>query len=81
MKLLLLVIIFSYVFFKFIWSLRQYGITSIMISGSPMPVDNINDQARISFAKRNTRMLSLAANNLNSGLRTYYFSLSVPGCL
>ncbi len=79
MKLLLLVIIFSYAFFKFTWSLRQYGFASIMIGGSPMPADNISDQARISFAKRNARMLSLAANNFNSGLRTYYFSLSVLG--
>jgi uncharacterized membrane protein len=78
-KLLLLVILFSYAFFKFTWSLRQYGFASIMIGGSPMPADNISDQARISFAKRNARMLSLAANNFNSGLRTYYFSLSVLG--
>jgi uncharacterized membrane protein len=78
-KLLLLVIIFSYAFFKFTWSLRQYGFASIMIGGSPMPADNISGQARISFAKRNARMLSLAANNFNSGLRTYYFSLSVLG--
>ncbi|MCU7866316.1 MAG: DUF599 family protein [Candidatus Thiodiazotropha sp. (ex Lucinoma borealis)] len=79
MKLLLLVVIFSYAFFKFTWSLRQYGFASIMIGGSPMPTDNINDQARIAFAKRNAHMLSLAANNFNSGLRTYYFSLSVLG--
>lgn len=79
MKLLLLVVIFSYAFFKFTWSLRQYGFASIMIGGSPMPTDNISDQARIAFAKRNARMLSLAANNFNSGLRTYYFSLSVLG--
>lgn len=79
MKLLLLVIIFSYAFFKFTWSLRQYGFASIMIGGSPMPTDHISDAARLSFAKRNARMLSLAANNFNAGLRTYYFSLSVLG--
>lgn len=79
LKLLLLVIIFSYAFFKFTWSLRQYGFASIMIGGSPMPTDHITEQARISFAKRNARMLSLAANNFNSGLRTYYFSLAVLG--
>jgi uncharacterized membrane protein len=79
MKLLLLVIIFSYAFFKFTWSLRQYGFASIMIGGSPMPGDNVSEQSRLSFARRNARMLSLAANNFNMGLRTYYFSLSVLG--
>lgn len=78
-KLLFLVILFSYAFFKFTWSLRQYGFASIMIGGSPMPTDDISDAARFAFAKRNARMLSLAANNFNSGLRTYYFSLSVLG--
>lgn len=79
MKLLLLVILFVYAFFKFTWSLRQYGFTSVMIGGTPMPTDEMVDAARSAYAIRNANLMSMAANNFNAGLRTYYFSLAVLG--
>lgn len=79
MKLLLLVVLFVYAFFKFTWSLRQYGFTSVMLGATPMPEEQMADKARSAHALRIARMMSLAANNFNAGLRTYYFSMAVLG--
>lgn len=77
MKLLLLVTLFVYAFFKFTWSLRQYGFASVMLGGAPLPSDKMVDKARTAYAIRIANMMSLAANNFNTGLRTYYFSIAV----
>jgi len=73
MKLLLLVSLFVYAFFKFTWALRQYGFSAVMLGGAPLPSDNIADSARTAYAIRISNMMSLAARNFNIGLRTYYF--------
>ncbi len=78
-KLILLIALFIYAFFKFTWSLRQYGFASVMIGGTPMPDANLNKKALIAFALRTANIMSLAANNCNSGLRTYYFSFAALG--
>jgi len=79
MKLLLLVSLFVYAFFKFTWALRQYGFSAVMLGGAPLPSDNIADSARTAYAIRISNMMSLAARNFNIGLRTYYFSIAVLG--
>lgn len=78
-KLLLLIALFIYAFFKFTWSLRQYGFASVMIGGTPMPDAELNEKASTAIALRTAKIMSLAANNFNSGLRTYYFSFAVMG--
>ena len=76
LKLLVLIGLFIYAFFKFTWSLRQYGFTSVMMGGAPQPEDATEPELNAQ-AKRLAIMSSMAANNFNLGLRTYYFSLSV----
>ncbi|WP_428034418.1 DUF599 domain-containing protein [Amphritea sp.] len=76
LKLLVLISMFVYAFLKFTWSLRQYGFTSVMIGGAPQPNDASEPELK-SHATRLAIMSSMAANNFNLGLRTYYFSLSV----
>lgn len=76
-KLLILLTMFVYAFFKFTWSLRQYGFVSVMIGASPLPSDGLAQRHRDAHAERLARMSSMAANNFNLGLRTYYFSLAV----
>lgn len=78
-KLLLLVALFMYAFFKFTWSLRQYGFCAVMLGGAPNPDDQVSERERKATALRMARVASLAANNFNQGLRTYYFSLAVIG--
>ncbi len=78
-KLLLLVGLFMYAFFKFTWSLRQYGFCAVMVGGAPSQDAQITERERKAFATRIAHVASLAANNFNQGLRTYYFSLAVLG--
>ncbi|MFC6672325.1 DUF599 domain-containing protein [Marinobacterium aestuariivivens] len=78
-KLLVLLVLFVYAFFKFTWSLRQYGFASVMVGGAPLPSEEFTEQRLEAHAARIAKMTSLAANNFNLGLRTYYFCLAVLG--
>ncbi len=77
-KLLVMIILFIYAFFKFTWSLRQYGFCSVLVGGAPGP-EECSDTERTEFVQRSARMLSMAANNFNYGLRSYYFSIALLG--
>lgn len=79
LKILLLIVLFVFAFFKFTWSLRQYGFVSVMIGGAPMPTEVCTEQEKIANAARMAKMTSMAANNFNIGLRTFYFSQAVLG--
>ena len=79
LKILMMIVLFVYAFFKFTWSLRQYGFVTVMIGGVPRPADGVSEQVRQANAARIAKMTSLAANNFNNGLRTYYFSQAVLG--
>jgi uncharacterized membrane protein len=78
-RLLVLILLFVYSFFKFTWSLRQYGFTSVMIGGAPLPSESLSELRLHAHADRIADMTSLAANNFNTGLRTYYFCIAVLG--
>jgi uncharacterized membrane protein len=72
LKLLLLVLIFIYAFFKFTWSLRQFNFVGVLIGATPpMGAPNCEDLAR-----RAGEMGVLAAEDFNQGLRAYYFALA-----
>ncbi len=79
LKLLLLIGLFIYAFFKFTWSLRQYGFTSVMMGAAPMPGDEPSEPESKAHANRLAAMSSMAAHNFNQGLRSYYFSMAVLG--
>jgi uncharacterized membrane protein len=84
-KIVALIIVFVYAFFKFTWSLRQYGFVTIMVGAAPVEseseTENSLDQTlnnkREALAKRIASMTSMAANNFNVGLRTYYYSIAI----
>jgi len=76
-KIIMLIIVFVYAFFKFTWSLRQYGFVTIMVGGAPLPSEQCTEKERNALASRMASMASMAANNFNIGLRTYYFSISI----
>ncbi|MEE4377054.1 MAG: DUF599 domain-containing protein [Candidatus Competibacteraceae bacterium] len=74
-KLLLLVLIFIYAFFKFTWSTRQFNYCNILIGAAPM---DISDTVEVDeYACRAAHLLALAGENFNRGLRAYYFGLAV----
>ena len=74
-KLLLLAVIFVYAFFKFSWSLRQYGFASVLMGRAPMP-EELSEEAALQFSTQAAQVISRAAQAFNLGLRAYYFSLA-----
>jgi uncharacterized membrane protein len=74
LKLLLLLAIFVYAFFKFSWSLRQFNFVGILVGAAP-PHDSAG-AANDHIASRAGEMAVLAAEDFNQGLRAYYFALA-----
>ncbi len=79
LKVLLLVFMFIYAFFKFTWALRQFGLVSVMIGGAPENDQHPGARETARHVEAISRMASKAAGNFNNGLRTYYFSMAALG--
>lgn len=79
LKLAVMVILFIYAFFKFTWSLRQYGFCSVLVGSAPLPDEQPSESEANAFIAKSSRLISMAANNFNIGLRSYYFSLAMLG--
>ncbi len=83
LKLLVLTGLFIFAFFKFTWSLRQYGFASVLIGSAPVYATAaiaVECEAQgEAFVQRTAQMQTMAANNFNMGLRSYYFSLALLG--
>lgn len=72
-KLLLLAGIFIYAFFKFTWSLRQYGFACVVVGSAPLKASAADANA---LSEHAAKIISRAAHAFNLGLRAYYFSLA-----
>ncbi|MEP7297632.1 MAG: DUF599 domain-containing protein [Burkholderiales bacterium] len=80
MKLLLLLGIFVYAFFRFTWSMRQYTFGALLVAAAPeAQVFEREGLSREAFADRAGRIVGLAAETFNDGLRAYYFSFAAIG--
>jgi uncharacterized membrane protein len=78
LKVLLLIGVFVYAFFRFTWSMRQYTFGALMIASAPDDkVFEAGTASREEFADRAGRVVGLAAETFNDGLRAYYMSFSV----
>jgi uncharacterized membrane protein len=76
-KLVLLIGIFMYAFFKFTWALRQFNYFCAVIGSAPdARTDPVDADA---CADRMTAVLSHAVGELNSGVRAYYFAFAAFG--
>lgn len=79
-KILVLVAIFVYAFFRFSWSMRQYVIVGVVVGAMPSPDDFAQGRFdREDVARRAGDLLGLAADTFNDGLRAYYFSFAAIG--
>ena len=76
-KILVLLAIFIYAFFRFSWSMRQYTFVALMLGAMP-PASTFlaGDNDRESSARHCAAMLGTAAETFNDGLRAYYFSFA-----
>mgnify|MGYP000529443827 CR=1 FL=1 len=81
LKIVLLLGIFVYAFFRFTWSLRQYTFGALLVGALPERDDLLamGDAAapiREAFAERAGRVVGLAAETFNDGLRAYYMAFA-----
>lgn len=78
LKLLLLLGVFVYAFFRFTWSLRQYTFGALMVASAPdYRVFERGEASREEFADRAGRIVGMAAETFNDGLRAYYMAFAV----
>jgi uncharacterized membrane protein len=77
LKILVLVSIFVYAFFRFSWCMRQYTFVALVIGAMPPPEEfrsgKFDAQA---YADRAAAVVGAAAETFNDGLRAYYFSFA-----
>jgi len=81
MKLLVLTGVFVYAFFRFTWSLRQYTFGALLVASAPESKEFDEDPSlsRDAFADRAGRVMGLAAETFNDGLRAYYMAFAAIG--
>jgi uncharacterized membrane protein len=84
LKVVLMLVIFVYAFFRFTWSMRQYTFGALLIAAAP-EARQFDEQGtdgeaqRASFADKAGRVVGLAAETFNDGLRGYYFAFAAIG--
>ncbi len=74
MKILLLVTIFIYAFFKFAWALRLANWNAIMIGAAPLSTGEKCEGNE--YVERAARINRLSSGNFNRGVRAYFFALA-----
>jgi uncharacterized membrane protein len=77
LKVLLLVVIFIYAFFKFAWAFRLFNYCSVLIAAAP--VAPVPDNEAHQIAKRAADVNTNASRHFNKGLRSYFFALAALG--
>lgn len=75
-KLLLMIAIYAYAFFKFTWAIRQFNYFCAVVGSAPHPSAAAGDTA---LARRMALILSNGAWQLNAGVRAHYFALASLG--
>ncbi len=73
-KLLLLVLIFVYVFFKLVWSLRQYNSAVIMIGAAPDVFET--DEELFLYANNLGIVMNRTGQHFIEGMRGYEYALA-----
>lgn len=76
-KIISMVAIFVYAFFRFTWCLRQYTFVALVIGAMPSPkAFEADEGARRQYANRAAALVGSAAESFNDGLRAYYFAFA-----
>jgi uncharacterized membrane protein len=74
LKILVLLLIFVYAFFKFSWSIRQFGFGSVLVGATGKPTATPEQYAV--HIDRTASIVGFANRNFNHGLRAYYFGVA-----
>ena len=75
LKILLLMAIFIFAFFKFAWAFRLSHYTGIMIGATPIFHEG-NEVVCDTHAERTALLIGIAAEHANSGLRSFYYAIA-----
>jgi uncharacterized membrane protein len=78
MKIVLMLGIFVYAFFKFAWAFRLSHYTAIMIGATPI-ADESAKRDREEHARRTAALIGIAAEHANAGLRAFYLAIAAMG--
>ena len=73
-KILLLLFVFVFAYFKLSWSLRQYNLLAVMIGAAPPAASD--ETTREKFARKIASVCDSAGNEFNRGIRAYYFGVA-----
>ena len=77
LKLVLLLAVFMYAFFRFTWSMRLYTFGALLVASAPEARQYLEQGlSREAFADKAGRVVGLAAETFNDGLRAYYFAFA-----
>ena len=80
LKVITLLVVFVYAFFRFTWSMRVYSFGAIVVGSAPnVSVFDSGVADRDEYADRAGRLMGLAAESFADGLRAYYMSFAVIG--
>lgn len=75
LKVLVLVMVFMFAFFKFTWAIRQHSICATLMASIPSFEHSDTPKAQLK-ARQLAKISSLASNLFNDGLRAYYFAVA-----
>lgn len=77
LKLAGMAAILVFAFFKFTWSIRQFGFVSVLLGMAPsMSRSTVSEADRDRYARNTAKVLDQAGHEYNYGLRAYYFALA-----
>lgn len=79
-KIVVMLCVFVYAFFRFTWSMRVYSFGAILVGAAPnVEVFDSGEADREAFAERAGKLMGMAAESFADGLRAYYMSFAVIG--
>ena len=72
-KIILMIAVFVYAFFKFTWSIRQFNFCAILIGAAPL---SAHPEEHEDFVDTIVSVASFSDENFNHGLRAFYFAMA-----
>lgn len=79
-KIMVLLAVFVYAFFRFTWSMRVYSFGAILVGAAPnVELFESGEADRADFAERAGNLMGMAAESFADGLRAYYMAFAVIG--
>ena len=73
-KVLLLIVVLAYAFFKFAWTFRLQNYCSVLLGATPVETEANSENTAL--ALRAAKISALGARHFNRGLRAYFFALA-----